>query len=349
MTAHKNHEQVQKGGGFRPGCFGVLVLLALTIILPRMVPVLQPHVALPAERIWEEPLFVFPGLGESGEVYFTNTLTTWLIASVVVLGLGYVMGRRVKRAMERDEYVLSGFTDAFVSFVEVLYNLTESTAGKWTRTIFPFFATITTLVLIINWMELLPGIDTIGVLTPSHKPGEGYYIKEVGGIGLLWGEAKEGKEEAWGATARYGMSAVEEVELYEFRPFFRVASTDLNFTLALALVSVLMTQIVGLRAQGVHYLEKFFNLRALARGPMGALDFAVGLLELISEFSKILSFSFRLFGNIFAGSVLLFVMGALVPPILFGFYGLELFVGLIQAFVFGMLTMVFMAQATQHH
>jgi len=96
-------------------------------------------------------------------------------------------------------------------------------------------------------------------------------------------------------------------------------------------------------------MEKFFNFRALLRGPMGLLDFAVGLLELISEFSKILSFSFRLFGNIFAGSVLLFVMGALMPPILFGFYGLELFVGLIQAFVFGMLTMVFMAQATQHH
>ncbi len=353
MTAHKNHEQTQKSGGFRPGCLGVLVMIALTIFLPRVVPVLQPHVALPADRILDDPLFTIPGLpGDQGAVYLTNTLVTWAIAVFIVLLMGFLVGRRVKQAMARDEYVLTGFTDVFVSFVEVLYNLTESTAGKWTRVIFPYFVTITTLVLVINWMELLPGIDTIGVLTPSHKPGYGYVVKDLGPVAILWEEAegKGEKGEALVPGGRYGLAAVEEGEpTYEFRPFFRVASTDLNFTLALALVSVIMTQIVGLRALGAHYMEKFFNFRALLRGPMGLLDFAVGLLELISEFSKILSFSFRLFGNIFAGSVLLFVMGALMPPILFGFYGLELFVGLIQAFVFGMLTMVFMAQATQHH
>jgi F-type H+-transporting ATPase subunit a len=80
------------------------------------------------------------------------------------------------------------------------------------------------------------------------------------------------------------------------------------------------------------------------------IDFAVGLLELISEFSKILSFAFRLFGNIFAGSVLLFVIGSLVPVFAqTGFLMLEFFVGLIQAIVFGMLTMTFMSQATQGH
>jgi len=80
------------------------------------------------------------------------------------------------------------------------------------------------------------------------------------------------------------------------------------------------------------------------------IDFAVGLLELISEFAKILSFSFRLFGNIFAGSVLLFVIGTLVPVFAqSGFLMLEFFVGLIQAVVFGMLTMVFMSQATESH
>jgi F-type H+-transporting ATPase subunit a len=82
----------------------------------------------------------------------------------------------------------------------------------------------------------------------------------------------------------------------------------------------------------------------------GLIDFAVGLLEIVSELAKILSFSFRLFGNIFAGSVLLFVMGSLVPVVVqSGFLMLEFFVGLIQAIVFGMLTMVFMAQATQSH
>ena len=80
------------------------------------------------------------------------------------------------------------------------------------------------------------------------------------------------------------------------------------------------------------------------------IDFGVGILELISEFSKILSFSFRLFGNIFAGSVLLFVIGYLVPVFAQTiFLGLEFFVGLIQAVVFGMLTMVFISQAVMGH
>jgi F-type H+-transporting ATPase subunit a len=80
------------------------------------------------------------------------------------------------------------------------------------------------------------------------------------------------------------------------------------------------------------------------------IDFGVGILELVSDFSRFLSFSFRLFGNIFAGSVLLFVIGSLVPVFAqSGFLMLEFFVGVIQALVFGLLTMVFMAQATQGH
>jgi F-type H+-transporting ATPase subunit a len=79
-------------------------------------------------------------------------------------------------------------------------------------------------------------------------------------------------------------------------------------------------------------------------------DIFVGLLELAAEFAKIISFSFRLFGNIFAGSVLLFVMGSLIPVVVqSGFLFLELLVGVIQALVFGMLTMVFMTMATMAH
>ncbi|HEX2980413.1 MAG TPA: F0F1 ATP synthase subunit A, partial [Anaerolineaceae bacterium] len=138
---------------------------------------------------------------------------------------------------------------------------------------------------------------------------------------------------------------------YVVVPWLRVPSTDLNFTVALALISVVMTQVIGVRAQGVRYFSKFLNTTTLFKKPLfGAIDLAVGLLETISEFAKILSFSFRLFGNIFAGSVLLFLVGSLVPifaqsaVLLF-----EFFIGLIQAFVFGMLTMVFMSQATQGH
>jgi F-type H+-transporting ATPase subunit a len=102
---------------------------------------------------------------------------------------------------------------------------------------------------------------------------------------------------------------------------------------------------------GLRYFSKFFNTTTLFKKPFfGAMDFAVGLLELISEFSKILSFTFRLFGNMFAGMVLLFLIASMAPvfaPSLVMTF--EFFIGLIQAFVFGMLTMVFMSQATQGH
>ena len=141
---------------------------------------------------------------------------------------------------------------------------------------------------------------------------------------------------------------------YNIVPFVRVPSTDLNFTVALAIVSVVMTQVIGLRAQGPRYLTKFFNLTTLFTKPaFGLMDLLISILELISELSKLLSFSFRLFGNIFAGSVLLFLVGSILPAgaswIQSGILLFEFFIGLIQAIVFGMLTMVFMSMATHGH
>ena len=128
-------------------------------------------------------------------------------------------------------------------------------------------------------------------------------------------------------------------------------STDLNFTAALALISVIATQIVGFRTQGWRYILKFLNVVNVFKKPFfGVMDFIVGVLELISTLSLILSFAFRLFGNMFAGMVLLFLMASMLPwffPSLVMTF--EFFIGAIQAFVFGMLTLVFMAQATQGH
>ena len=131
----------------------------------------------------------------------------------------------------------------------------------------------------------------------------------------------------------------------------RVASTDLNFTIALAIISVVMTQVIGIQALGVSYFTKFFNTKTLFTAPMfGVINFLVSLLELILEFAKILSFGFRLFGNIFAGSILLFVVGTLVPVFLqSGVLLFEWFVGIIQAIVFGLLTLIFMSLATAGH
>lgn len=122
-------------------------------------------------------------------------------------------------------------------------------------------------------------------------------------------------------------------------PLLRAPTADLNLTFALALVSVGLIQYQGLRSLGIKYLGKFFSFN-----PAKAF---IGFLELISELSKILSFSFRLFGNIFAGEVLLLVIAVLVPVLApVPFYGLELFVGFIQALVFSMLTLVFFNLAT---
>jgi len=137
----------------------------------------------------------------------------------------------------------------------------------------------------------------------------------------------------------------------EVVPFLRGSATDLNFTFALAFVAVAMTQVYGVWAVGPGYFEKFFQFRRLASGgPFGLIDFAVGFLEIILEFAKILSFGFRLFGNIFAGALLLSIVGALtavaVPA---GLYLFEIFFGIIQAYVFFLLATVFISGATVAH
>lgn len=127
-----------------------------------------------------------------------------------------------------------------------------------------------------------------------------------------------------------------------FIPILRGPNADLNTTLALALISVGLTQYYGVAEIGLKsYVSKFINFK-------GPISFFVGILELISEFAKVISFSFRLFGNIFAGEVLLMVMLFLVPLFIpIPFLALEVFIGFIQALVFTMLTTVFIVVATQ--
>lgn len=128
-------------------------------------------------------------------------------------------------------------------------------------------------------------------------------------------------------------------------PFLRSTSADLNFTLALSLITVITVQFTGIAALGiVKYGKKFFI--SPFHKPYG-IGTAVGILELVSEVGKIISFTFRLFGNVFAGEVLLTVMLHLVPYFLpLPFMFLEVFVGFIQAVVFAMLTLVFLKMAT---
>lgn len=142
-----------------------------------------------------------------------------------------------------------------------------------------------------------------------------------------------------GSVGFNGMLHGKEV----FIPILRGPTADINTTLALGLIAMIMVQVYGFKFQGLHYLKKFFDFS----NPINAF---VGILELVSDLSKVISFTFRLFGNIFAGEVLISVMTFLVPVVApMPFYALELFVGVIQGLVFLMLSTVFMNMATLGH
>lgn len=139
-----------------------------------------------------------------------------------------------------------------------------------------------------------------------------------------------------------GVGSIGLQSAHEFIPLFRAPTADLNTTLALALIAVIAVQYAGVRSLKGSYFKKFINLS-------NPIMFFVGLLEIVSEFSRIISFTFRLFGNIFAGEVLLTVIAFLIPVLVpIPFLGLELFVGFIQALVFSMLTATFLLMATSH-
>ncbi len=308
----------------------VLGLIVLSVFAARQYPPLRPHFQVPPEPLTAGPIFTIPLLNIP--VVLTNTLVAVVFADLILFAIAFA----VFLAVRSGSLVPRGVSGAIEGLMEAVYNLTETNAGKWTKTIFPFFATILLLVLVVNWTEVIPGVDSIGLLDEHHIPEEA--------------ECSIAPLFQIGETEVVGVSGETECAA-GIVPFVRVSSTDLNFTLALALVSVAFTQVVGFRAQGLGYLTKYFNFRTLFKVPfLGAIDFFVGLIELLSETIKILSFSLRLFANILVGTLLLFVFSNLAPVFApAGILVYNFLVGIIQAFVFGLLTMSFMSLATVGH
>lgn len=132
----------------------------------------------------------------------------------------------------------------------------------------------------------------------------------------------------------------------EFVPLLRSMNTDLNVTLSLAIIVVIAIEIAGIMALGVfRYAGKFINFHGKTIGEK-IINFAVGLIELVSEVSRLVSFSFRLFGNIFAGEVLLAVVTFFIPYVMpVPLMAFELFVGVVQGAVFALLTLFFIKLA----
>lgn len=270
--------------------------------------------AKPSKNWWENlaivPLAAEP-IFQIGNFPVTNAMLNAWIATAFFVLIAAIASRRTS-------LVPRGIHNAFEAVIAGLLTqaekVTESRAKA--KAFFPLVATIFLFVLVSNWMGLLPGTGSIGV------------------YGLMHGEM-------------------------ELIPLFRPATSDLNLTLAIAALAVIITHLAGSRVLGFSsHFSKFFNFRGIFRafrkGPMAVavacIEFFVGLLEVVGEFAKALSLSLRLFGNVFAGEILIGVMMSLVSFIIpIPFIFLEILVGVIQATVFAMLVLVYLTVATMEH
>lgn len=301
-----------------------------------------PHISISAET-----LTYFAGIP------ITNSILTSLIAS----GLLIIFAIFAKKSLNSKD--VHGRPSAFQNFsemvVEMLYEFVNSVTHnkKKAKVFLPFIASFFLWILVNNWLGLLPGVGTIGLThEPEHAavPTIEVQASEVTQVDhevieeAPVVEIEEGHVEVKEESHELEVTAGEEDHGKEiFIPIFRAGTADLNTAIALAAISVLVTQIIGFKYLSVGYLKKYFNFSS-------PIMFFVGILELILEFAKIMSFAFRLFGNVFAGEVLLAVILFLVPVIApMPFYGLEIFVGFIQALVFAMLSLVFFNMATISH
>jgi F-type H+-transporting ATPase subunit a len=316
---------------------------------PSWLKPIAPTVTLPAEPIW-------PG------AWLTNTILATVVADILLI----LLAISAYRFLKSGKLVPAGLYNAFEAIFEFLYNSVEGATGKWTRKVLPLVATIFLLIFMANMIKMVPGFESIGYLVEAHE-GYGFGTVElfsVGGITVSTIDSaqridvsEEHREEESTQTqgsaklAAEGEEGSEICEVCHVVPFLRGSATDLNFTFALAVIAVLMTQVYGVMALGPKYFTKFFQFGRLINGGIfGIIDFGVGFLELILEFAKILSFSFRLFGNIFAGVLLLSIIGALLPIVIPpGLYLFEVFFGIIQAYVFFLLATMFISMAVVSH
>lgn len=252
----------------------------------------------------------------------TNTLfSTWIIIVLLVI-LSYF-------ATRRRDLIPAGFQNFIEWGVESILNLVQGVVGKEKgRKFFPLVATFFFFILFSNLLDVIPGIDTIGWIDITSIQSAHLQVPS-GPVVLLFGSLSN-----------------------QLIPWFRPPTSDLNLTFSMALVSVVVTQVFGFIYLGAgQHLGKYFQFKALfTHGAQGPIEFFVGLVELVTELSRLLSFAFRLFGNIFAGSAVLALFALLLPGL--GdviFIPLELFVAFVQALVFSLLTLVFLEMATSSH
>jgi F-type H+-transporting ATPase subunit a len=300
------------------------------------------HISLAAETI-----------GHIGILPITNSLlATWSVMAILL-----VMSLAATKNLSLIP--TSNWTQIMEMVVDALYDFFSQILGHHTKKVFPVVASIFLFVIIANWEGLLPGFGTIGFTEKAETTAvvEGEAVVHEAPEAATHAEEIPAHENETPAVT-HGEEQVEPVAEMpheagasattaeshgtKFVPLLRGSTADLNMTFAIAIIAVLSMQYFGFKFLGMHYSSRFVNFKNPIMG-------FIGILEIISDTSKIISFAFRLFGNIFAGEVLLAVMAFLMPfiapmPFLF----LELFVGFIQAVVFSTLTSVFINVAVSH-
>jgi F-type H+-transporting ATPase subunit a len=250
-----------------------------------------------------------------GHFSVTNTLIASWLTMIVLIVLSFILTRKMQ--------LIPGKRQAMAeAIVEGLLNFVESVAGKkQSRMLFPGVATIFLYVISNAYLALFPFFGSIGIIEHDGK----------------------------------------------FAPLFRAANTDVNVPLSIAIMSFIFVETWGMRAVGtLHYVSEFINVRQMVQGfkelfsgqakaavmniVFGFINLFVGVLEMFSHLTRMLSFTFRLFGNMTAGEILILVSSFLIPLIFtIPFYGLELLIGLIQALIFSGLTLVFGTIAVSPH
>ncbi len=320
----------------------VIIFFALVLIGAIFFPVPQPEVHLSANyggsstegsETVQHPVPFY----KLGPIYITNTLIAAWITIVVLVVFFFLATRKMK-------LVPKGLQNFAETIIEVLLGFVESVAGKENgRRFFPVIATIFLFVLMNAWLGLLPIFGVIGRGSVPTEVSDNLLHSLV-------------------------PSLFPNYDGFEVTtPFLRPANTDINIPLMLALVSFFSVEYWGVTAVGLRpYLSKFLRFKQLFKGLkelvtgkikpainnilFGFIDAFVGALETVAEFVRILSFTFRLFGNMTAGEILLLMISFLIPWGLCSiFYGLETLIGFIQALIFSTLTLVFATMAVTKH
>lgn len=347
---------------------GVLLLL-----IGMLIPVPTPHVSIGAE-----PLLA------GGPRWFTNSFLHTILVDIILLGLAYFSTRSLSLVPSGLQNVMEAVVEYLYSFCESVAGHNARKYSHWALTIFLFVAISNWSGLIPGVGSI--GIYHVGAehgateehgveeqnSSEEHAPSQEVPAQEAPSEedqesnehSLLSPSLRMSQDAALlnnqvamadgkmvlieTAAVSPAVENAEEEGHAKFVPLLRPPSADLNFTFAIALITMFMVQVYGYQALGTGYFTKFFNNSG--EGAMRGVNLFVSTLELISEISRILTFAFRLFGNIFAGEVVLATMAFLVTFILpIPFYFLEIFVGAVQALVFMMLALIFFTVATISH